>query len=151
MDILAALYAVAATGVGLTQRSLRLAVDVREAALIPVLDELRNGGFTAIGNDNVWRLGRDLSRTPVSELVHLMAMACLWPPILRADRIPCHGWAQCWLMHRQQKNRLWVSRSQLCLKRKEKKLNRVHAPFLIKVRVSFKLQNGGSMSRRFVS
>jgi membrane protein len=89
MDILAALYAVAATGVGLTQRSLRLAVDVREAALIPVLDELRNGDFTAIGNDNVWRLGRDLSRTPVSELVHLMGYGVPMAPDItgRSDSV----------------------------------------------------------------
>lgn len=72
MDILATLYDVAGTGAGQTQRALRTAVGVREAALIPVLDELRAGGFATIGDDNVWRLGRDLSRTPVSELVHLL-------------------------------------------------------------------------------
>ena len=89
MDILAALYAVAATGAGLTQRSLRLAVEVREAALISALDELRNGGFTAIGNDNVWRLGRDLSRTPVSELVHLMGYGVPMAPDItgRSDSV----------------------------------------------------------------
>jgi membrane protein len=72
MDILAALYAVAGTGAGLTQQALRRAVGVREAALIPVLDELMSGSFVSIGDDNVWRLGRDLSRTPVSDLVHLL-------------------------------------------------------------------------------
>ncbi len=72
MDILEALYDVAGEGRGLSQRDLRKAVAVREAALMPVLEELRGGGFVTIGEDNVWRLGRDLSRTAIADLVHLL-------------------------------------------------------------------------------
>lgn len=72
MDVLSSLYDVAGSGVGLTQRAMRSATGVREAALIPILDELRHGGFVTIGDDNNWRLGRDLSRTPVVELIHLL-------------------------------------------------------------------------------
>ncbi|NKB43722.1 MAG: YihY family inner membrane protein [Alphaproteobacteria bacterium] len=72
MDVLAALYAVAGSGAGLAQRALRQDVGVKEAALIPVLEALRAGGFAAFGDDGVWRLGRDLSRTSVSEIVHLL-------------------------------------------------------------------------------
>ena len=72
VDILGALYETAGEGGGLTQRALRQAVEVREAALIPVLDELRDGGFVSIGEDNFWRLGRDLSRTAIAELVHVL-------------------------------------------------------------------------------
>ena len=72
VDILEALYETAGEGGGLTQRVLRQSIKVREAALIPVLDELRTGGFVSIGEDNYWRLGRDLSRTAISELVHAL-------------------------------------------------------------------------------
>ena len=89
MDILAAHYAVAGSGIGLTQRVLRKAADVRDAAMIPVLDELRNGGFVSIGDDNIWRLGRDLSRTPVSEMVHLLGYGVPLTPEMpgRSDAI----------------------------------------------------------------
>lgn len=82
MDILAALYAVADSGKGLHQRALREEVGVKEAALIPVLDELRVGGFATFGDDQVWRLGRDLSRTAVAEIVHLMGYGVPMTPLL---------------------------------------------------------------------
>lgn len=70
MDVLAALYRAAGSGAGLQQQALRNNLEVKEAALIPILEELRAGSFISIADDGVWRLGRDLSRTPASELVH---------------------------------------------------------------------------------
>lgn len=81
-DILAALNAVAGSGAGLSQRVLREEVGVKEAALIPVLEELRAGGFAAFGDDGVWRLGRDLGRTAVSEIVHLLGYGVPLTPAL---------------------------------------------------------------------
>lgn len=72
MDILSALYDAAGSGAGLQQQALRNNLEIKEAALIPVLEELRAGSFISLGEDGVWRLGRDLSRTPVSELVHYL-------------------------------------------------------------------------------
>lgn len=72
MDALAALHAVAGSGAGLSQLVLRQEVGVKKAALIPVLEELHSGGFPTFGDDGVWRLGRDLTRTSVSEIVHLL-------------------------------------------------------------------------------
>lgn len=82
MDLLSALYTVAGSGKGVSQRDLRKEVGVKEAALIPVLDELRAGGFAVFGDDRVWRLGRDLSRTSVAEIVHLMGYGVPITPIL---------------------------------------------------------------------
>ncbi|MBT4741263.1 MAG: YihY family inner membrane protein [Rhodospirillaceae bacterium] len=81
-DILAALYAVAGSVAGLVQRALRQEVGVKEAALIPVLEELRAGGFAAFGDDGVWRLGRDLGRTSISEIVHLLGYGVPLTPAL---------------------------------------------------------------------
>ena len=87
MDVLEALYETAGEGGGLTQRALRRAVEVREAAMIPVLDELSGGGFVAIGEDNVWRLSRDLARTPVAELVHALGYGVpITPDLIGSDR-----------------------------------------------------------------
>lgn len=82
MDVLAVLHAVAGSGKGLHQGEIRQRVGVREAALLPVLDELSAGGFCTFSDDRVWRLGRDLSRTPVSELVHLMGYGVPITPAL---------------------------------------------------------------------
>lgn len=82
MDVLAALHDVAGDGKGLHQRALRQRIEVREAALIPVLEELQAGGFATFGDDRAWRLGRDLTRTPVSELVHLMGYGVPLTPAL---------------------------------------------------------------------
>jgi len=82
MDILAALHAVAGSGTGLVQSAVRADVGVKEAALIPVLEELRAGGFVAFDDDGVWRLGRDLSRTSISELVHLLGYGVPMTPEL---------------------------------------------------------------------
>ncbi|MEQ8735212.1 MAG: YihY family inner membrane protein [Rhodospirillaceae bacterium] len=72
VDVLSALYDIAGSGTGVVQSALRGDVEVKEAALIPVLEELRAGGFIVFGDDSVWRLGRDLNRTAVSDLVHLL-------------------------------------------------------------------------------
>jgi len=82
MDILASLYTVAGSGKGLSQSALRKDVGIKEAALIPVLDELRAGGFATFGDDRFWRLGRDLSRTSVAEIVHLMGYGVPMTPHL---------------------------------------------------------------------
>jgi membrane protein len=82
MDILAALHRVAGEGKGISQRELRKTLEVKEAALIPVLDELRAGGFILVGDDSSWRLGRDLTRTPISDLVHLMGYGVPLTPLL---------------------------------------------------------------------
>jgi membrane protein len=82
MDILAALHAVAGSGTGLVQSAVRADVGVKEAALIPVLEELRAGGFVAFDDDGVWRLGWDLSRTSISELVHLLGYGVPMTPEL---------------------------------------------------------------------
>jgi len=82
MDILAAVYTVAGEGKGIAQRELRKTLGVKEAALIPVLEELRDGGFIVVGDDATWRLGRDLTRTPISELVHLMGYGVPLTPLL---------------------------------------------------------------------
>jgi len=83
MDIVVALHEVAGRGIGLSQRELRRALGIKEAAMIPVLEELRGGGFTVFGDDSTWRLGRDLTRTPVSALVHLMGYGVPLTPELR--------------------------------------------------------------------
>lgn len=72
VDVLSALYDIAGSGTGVVQSALRDDVEVKEAALIPVLEELRAGGFIVFGDDSVWRLGRDLNRTAVADLVHLL-------------------------------------------------------------------------------
>lgn len=90
MDTLAVLHDVAGSGEGLHQSELRQRVNVREAALVPVLDELRLGGFATFSDDRVWRLGRDLTRTPVAELVHLMGYGVPIAPAL-SGRSPAVG------------------------------------------------------------
>lgn len=82
MDILAVLHDVADRGAGMHQSILRQRVGVREAALMPVLDELRSGGFATFSDDRMWRLGRDLTRTPVSDLIHLMGYGVPITPAL---------------------------------------------------------------------
>ena len=64
------------------QSAVRADVGVKEAALIPVLEELRAGGFVAFDDDGVWRLGWDLSRTSISELVHLLGYGVPMTPEL---------------------------------------------------------------------
>ncbi len=83
VDILAALYDIAGSGTGVVQSALRGDVGVKEAALIPVLEELRAGGFVVFGDDEVWRLGRDLNRTAVSDLVHFLGYGVPITPKLK--------------------------------------------------------------------
>lgn len=82
MDVLDVLHEVADRGAGLHQSALRQRVGVREAALMPVLEELRSGGFATFSDDRMWRLGRDLTRTPVSDLIHLMGYGVPITPAL---------------------------------------------------------------------
>ena len=83
VDVLSALYDIAGSGTGVVQSALRGDVGVKEAALIPVLEELRAGGFVVFGDDEVWRLGRDLNRTAVSDLVHLLGYGVPITPKLK--------------------------------------------------------------------
>jgi len=61
-------------GQGLRADQLARVVRAPEPALASVLDELRNGRFVIMSDDNRWILTRDLTRTPLADLVHHLGL-----------------------------------------------------------------------------
>jgi membrane protein len=53
-----------------TSQELALTIEVPEASVLPVLEDLRAAHYVAIGENGRWMLVRDLETVPLAELIH---------------------------------------------------------------------------------
>ncbi len=70
LEILSQLFSFMRHGQGLRTERLAKTLKAPEPALAAVLDDLRQGRFVVVTDDNRWVLTRDLARTPLADLVH---------------------------------------------------------------------------------
>ena len=70
LEILSQLFSFMRHGQGLSTEDLAKVLEAPEPALASVLDNLRQGRFVVVTDDNRWVLTRDLARTPLADLVH---------------------------------------------------------------------------------
>lgn len=70
LEILFQLSSFFRRGQGLRTEKLAKSLKAPEPVLASVLDDLRQGRFVVMSDDNRWVLTRDLARTPLADLVH---------------------------------------------------------------------------------